>query len=53
MQSLAARGGGVPRTTVARALKLGILQKTRSAIKPSLTKKNKEARIKYFVSWIC
>ncbi len=37
---------------MARALKLGLLQKSRSSIKPFLTPKNKETRINYCRSFV-
>ena len=43
---------GLTRSTVGRALRLGILGKSRSAIKPSLTPKNMQERIDYCRSFV-
>ena len=37
----------IPRTSLHRYLKLGVLSKSRSAVKPSLTDTNKVARVEY------
>ena len=43
---------GIPRATLHRLLKMGVLQKSRNAIKPMLTEKNKAQRVDYCNSFV-
>jgi hypothetical protein len=40
----------IPKTTLHRALQIGVLQRSKSAVKPILTEQNKQARIEWVMS---